>query len=442
MIRFFLCVLMLPYVSYCQIISTVAGNGLAGYAGDGNVATAAQLNIPSAIIFDKYGNTYIADAFGNRIRKIDVTGIISTVAGNGVAGYSGDGGPATAASINNPSGLAIDSNDNLFISDFFNHRIRVVSPDGNINTCAGNGISGYDGDGSAATNAKISNPTGIAVDDLGNIYFGDGGCQGIRKVSSTGIVSTLAGTGLASYSGDNGPATASSLNHVKGLAFDDIGNLYLTDLDNRRLRKITPTGVITTIAGTGGSNPPGDNGPATSACLYPWGIAVDHSGNIFFSDYGYHTIRKITISGTIVTIAGITGLAGYNSDGIVANTALLNHPYGLALDSCGNLFVADGQNYRIRSVSINPHCWQVDINESWKHKTSIYPNPMDDALHIDGMQNEEEYKVYNIVGSVLQNGTLKKGGNVIDVRDLPVGMYMVEVMGDDGRRVVRKILKQ
>jgi sugar lactone lactonase YvrE len=220
-----------------------------GINGDSGLAINARV-FPGAFAFDKLGNLFIADG-NSRIRKISTSGIITTVAGNGVAGYGGDSGIATNAMLNYPQDLAIDTLGNLYISDLFNNRIRVVSTDGIIRTYAGTGLPGYSGDNGPATSAEINDPAGIVVDKLGNLYFGDGGCHGIRKVSPSGVITTVAGVGVIGFSGDGGLATAAALHDVKGLAFDDTGNLYATDIDNYRIRKIDPSGIITTIAGNG-----------------------------------------------------------------------------------------------------------------------------------------------------------------------------------------------
>jgi sugar lactone lactonase YvrE len=337
------------------IINTVAGDGIRGYSGDGGAATSAEVNIPYGLAVDSAGNIYIADLENNRIRKVTAsTGIISTVAGNGTAGYSGDGGAATSAEINFPYGVAVDSAGNIYIADFGNQRIRkVTASTGIISTVAGDGIVGYSGDGGPATSAELDSPTGVAVDGAGNIYIADLGNYRIRKVTvSTGKISTVAGDGIQGYSGDGGPATSAELYYATGVAVDTAGNIYISDVVNVRIRKVTAaTGIINTVAGDGAGGFSGDGGPATSAELSsPWGVAVDTAGNIYISDVSNQRIRKVTAStGIINTVAG-DGTVGYSGDGGAATSAELNYPYGVAVDSAGNIYIADTVNNRIRAV--------------------------------------------------------------------------------------------
>ncbi len=338
------------------IINTVAGDGIRGYSGDGGLATSAEVNIPYGLAVDTAGNIYIADLENNRIRKVTAsTGIISTVAGNGTAGYSGDGGAATSAEINFPYGVAVDSAGNIYIADNGNQRIRKVTVStGIISTVAGNGIVGYSGDGGPATSAELDSPTGVAVDSAGNIYIADLENYRIRKVTaSTGKISTVAGTGTQGYSGDGGPATSAELYYATGVAVDSAGNIYISDVVNERIRKVTAaTGIINTVAGDGTGGFSGDGGLATSAELSaPWGVAVDTAGNIYISDVSNQRIRKVTAStGIINTVAG-DGIAGYSGDGGAATSAELNYPYDVAVDSADNIYIADTLNNRIRVVS-------------------------------------------------------------------------------------------
>ena len=335
-------------------ILTVAGNGVQGYSGDGGQAMSAKINYPAGVAVDSSGNIYIADDLNQRIRKVTAsTGVITTVAGNGTAGYSGDGSAATSAEINSPAGVAVDSSGNIYIADTSNNRIRKVTiSTGKISTVAGNGTAGFYGDGGAATSAMLSSPYGVAVDANGNIYIADYSNQRIRKVTSTGIISTVAGNGTQGYSGDGGAATSAELNNPEGVALDSSGNIYIADRWNNRIRLVTiSTGKITTAAGSGPWGYTGDGGPATSAKLtYPDGVAVDAYGNIYIADSGNSAIRKVfAFDGTITTIAG-NGTSGYSGDGGPALNAKLNFPPGVALDVAGNIYIADGSNERVRAV--------------------------------------------------------------------------------------------
>ncbi len=328
-------------------IITVAGNGVAGFAGDGGQATAASLLGPWGVALDGSGNLYIAEAGGNRVRKVSPGAIISTVAGNGVEGFAGDGGQATRASLWSPRGMGVDGRGNLFIADIYNHRIRKVSPDGIISTVAG-GNFGFSGDGGAAIGAAFHFPEAVAVDAAGQLYIADSGNGRVRKVGSDGTISTIAGVGLVNFSGDGGSATSASLSQPIGVAVDAAGNLYIADSSNHRIRRVSPTGIISTVAGTGVAGFSGDGGPALSALLnQPQGVAVDASGNVYFA--GGQRVRKISSAGIISTVAG-NGSYAFSGDGGPATNASFRDPQRLALDATGNLYIADTGNHRVRKI--------------------------------------------------------------------------------------------
>jgi secreted PhoX family phosphatase len=334
------------------ILTVVAGNGIQRFSGDGGPATSAALNYPTEVAVDAAGNLFIADNFNNRIRKVTPEGIITTVAGNGVQGYSGDGGQATSASLNYPAGVAVDATGNLFIADYGNNRIRKVTTGGAITTVAGNGISGFSGDGGAATSASMNGPSGIAVDAAGNLFVAEDLNHRIRKLTPDGIITTVAGNGIPGFLGDGGAATSASLELgllSSGVAVDIAGNLFIADAFNNRIRKVTPEGVITTVAGNGVPGFSGDGGLATSASMNgPVGVAVDAAGNLFIADY--NRVRKVMPSGVIITVAG-NGTSLFGGDGSTATAAVLHAPIGLARDPAGNLFIADASNNRIRKVT-------------------------------------------------------------------------------------------
>ncbi|MGB0064807.1 MAG: RHS repeat-associated core domain-containing protein, partial [Terracidiphilus sp.] len=336
-------------------ISTIAGNGTAGYSGDGGAATGSEINAPRGSFVDSAGNVYIVDYSNNRIRKITAsTGIVSTVAGNGTAGYSGDGGQATSAKLNAPTGVAVDSAGNLYIADDSNNRIREVNATtGVISTIAGNGTAGYSGDGGPATSAEFNLPSGVVIDAAGNIYIADSGNNRIREVNaSTSVISTIAGTGTAGYSGDGGAAISAELNDPTRLVLDSADDIYFADTNNNRIREVTAaTGVMSTVAGNGTAAYSGDGGAATSAKISgPRGVAVDSAGDIYIADTGNNRIRMVTAGTTVIsTIAG-NGTAGFSGDGGTAVSAELNGPFGVALDSARNIYIADTSNQRIRVV--------------------------------------------------------------------------------------------
>jgi|GEM_PF-2008748 PKD repeat protein len=346
------------------IINTIAGSGIYGYYGDGGLADTCKFSSPGSLAVDISGNIYIADYSNNRIRKITASaGIITTVAGSGnccgnPGNFSGDGGPATSATLNQPYSIAIDAvSGNIYVADGSNNRIRKLTlSTGVITTIAGDSTGrGFSGDGGLAINAKLASPSGVALDDSGNIYISDCINQRIRKVTkATGIINTIAGNGKLGYSGDGGPADSAEFRYPYGLAVDDSGNIYVPDMNNNCIRKITKsTGIIHTIAGNGTYGFAGDGGPATSAGFeYPAQVTLDKYGNIYIADQGDHCIRKITKStGKITTIAGIGQHNGFSGDGGLADTAKLFDPWGVAVDSSGNIFISDEGNVRIRKVT-------------------------------------------------------------------------------------------
>jgi RHS repeat-associated protein len=330
----------------------VAGNGTAGFAGDGGAATSAELYGPNGVAFDTAGNMYIGDSYNNRIRKVTPAGLISTVAGNGTYGYTGDGQAATSAAVA-PRGIAVDGSGNIYFADLNHNVIReVTASTGIISTVAGNGTAGFAGDGGAATSAELANPFAVAING-GNLYIADSTNNRIREVSASGTISTVAGNGTGGFAGDGGAATSAELYNPVGMAFDSAGNLYIADQYTSHIRKVTPSGTISTVAGGGMNGFIGDGGPATSAALrWPMGVAVDASGNIYIADNINRRVRKVTAStGYISTIAG-NGTQGYSGDGGAATSAELSGPAGLAVDTLGNVYFADGPNARIRAVSL------------------------------------------------------------------------------------------
>ena len=339
-------------VSPSGIITTIVGNGTQGYSGDGGPAASSQLYGPAGVALDSSGNLYIADSGNYRIRKVSQAGVITTIAGNGLFDYLGDGGPATGAQLSPQlHAIALDAAGSLYMADQFSLRVRKVSPNGIISVVAGNGMGGFSGDGGPAASAGLGRVEGLATDAASNLYIADPYNYRIRKVSPAGIITTIAGTGTQGYSGDGGPANAAQLNRPVGVAVDGAGNLYIADYFNYRIRKVTPDGVITTMAGNGTQGHSGDGGPAASAQVFdPYAPVVDGAGNLYFAEINHHTIRKISASGIITTVAG-TGTKGYSGDGGPAVNAQLSSPAGLAVDRGGNLYIGDNGNYRIRKVS-------------------------------------------------------------------------------------------
>lgn len=336
---------------HSQIISTFAGNGLAGYSGDGGDALSARLDTPTCIALDLTGNVFINDQRNNCVRKISPSGIITTVAGTGSAGFSGDGGPATNARLDANWGMTIDNSGNIYICDQSNHRIRKVNASGIITTIAGTGTPGYSGDGGPAISANLNSPMGIAVDKAGNIYFSDSYNFCVRKISTSGIISTFAGIpGLVGFSGDGGPATSARIRFVLGIACDTAGNVYLCDSHDDRVRKVDAGGIITTFAGNGTTGFSGDNAPATDARLNtPVGVSVAHDGSVYIADCHNNAVRRVVPTGIITRVAG-TGAGGYNGDGIPATAAQLHRPMGVVANENDDVFITDMLNVRGRKV--------------------------------------------------------------------------------------------
>jgi hypothetical protein len=367
-----------------NFINTIAGDGIGTFAGDNLFATNAAIDQPYGVALDGSGNIFIADQGNNRVRKVDTTGTITTVAGNGTIGYAGDGALATNASLNGPYDVTVDNAGNLFIADVGNNVIRKVDANGTITTVAGNGHSGYSGDGGSATNARLDHPFSVCADASGNLFISDSFNNCIRKVDQTGNITTVAGTGAASFSGDHTLATNATVDNPFGVAVDAIGDIYIADLGNNRIRMVDTNGIITTVAGNGTATFSGDGGQAISAGVdQPYGLAVDASGNVFVSDIVNNCVRRIGTNGIITTVAGNRS-AGFSGDGGPATQASVNQPYGIAVSASDNLVIADRNNNRVRSVNLdgpqtlvlpgvslnNAGSYSVIISNEWGSVTS------------------------------------------------------------------------
>jgi sugar lactone lactonase YvrE len=430
-----------------QVIITFAGTGTLGYSGDGGPATLAELTTPSGVAVDKTGNVYITDQNNSRIRKVSPSGVITSIAGKGVAGYSGDGGLATNAMLNWPTGLAIDTAGNVYIADQFNNVIRkVAAAAGIITTIAGNNaLIGFSGDGGPATNAALWHPADVGVDHSGNVYFVDQDNSVVRKVNTaTGIITTAAGIDTAGYSGDGGPATKAKLNFPQGIAVDSAGNVYIADFYNSCIRKVnTATGIITTVAGNGMGGYSGDGGPATNAEIYDASaVAIDDSGNMYISDYYNSMIRKVNAAtGIITTIAG-NGTAAYCCDCNLATNAEMNYPEGVAVDKKGNVYIADFGNARVRKVTDSFHCLALhDKESSLLPVLNIFPNPSPGqfCIRLSNLQSHEKTEIYSAVGAKVYETDLHELQTNVDLSDLPAGMYIF-CLRSDADNIVRKLI--
>lgn len=341
-----------------QTISTVAGNGSKAYSGDSGLAVNAEIGTPIDVDFDGANNMYITDNAHSVLRKVNLlSGIITTVAGNSTAGYNGDSIPATQAELNNPLSAAADAAGNIYIADNNNYRIRRVDAlTGIITTIAGDGTNAFAGDSGLAINAELNDPRGVALDPLAtNLYITEGGNR-IRKINLlTGIITTIAGTGINGFNGDGIPAVNAWINSPFAITIDAANNVYFSDWLNNRIRKIdASSGIIYTIAGNGNTGHSGDGGVAINAEIgYCWGIALDGSNDVFISDWQFNYVRKINLNdSTISTVAG-TGAFGYNGDSILATQANLGSPDGIALDAQGNFYIAENGYALVRKVMQN-----------------------------------------------------------------------------------------
>jgi sugar lactone lactonase YvrE len=336
------------------LISTAAGTGADGFSGDGGPATVADLNLPTGLAFDAGGNLYVADTLNHRIRRVDAGGTITTVAGDGQARFAGDNGPGMIASLRQPGGLAFDREGRLLIADVGNNRIRRLDGSGIITTVAGTGEYGFSGDGSSPLNAQLGNPQAVAADADGNLLIADSGNCRIRRITGADpLITTVAGNGDCAFYGDGGAAAESALSLARGVAVDSAGNVLIADSDNYRVRRMDAnTGTISTVGGNGESALLGDNGPATQAVInYPLVITFDGNGNLYVGDSDNRVRRIDASSGLIASVAG-GGPTGDIGDGQPATAANVWAPSGLAFDRSGNLYIADTGHARVRKVDV------------------------------------------------------------------------------------------
>ncbi len=334
-------------------LKTIAGTGNRGFNIDGLPGDVTELNYPFRVAVGKSGNVYIADAYNYRIRMLDsTTGIVTTVAGDGIADFDGDGGDATAASLDHPLGLAVDAHENIYIADTHNHRIRKVDAiTGIITTIAGRELPGFNGDDRLATDADLCSPSSVAVDGEGNVFIADSENHRIRRIdATTGFISTVVGSGVSGFNGDHQKATEAQLHTPMDVAVDTQGNLVIADAWNRRIRKVdAATGLISTVTGTGEIGYNGDKQPATQARISTLhGVAIDSSGNIYFADTYACRVRKVdSATGLISTVAG-TGVDGKKGDGWRATGAQISLAFGIAVDVNGYIYISDTSSNRVR----------------------------------------------------------------------------------------------
>lgn len=397
--------------------------------GDGGSAINASLNGTYSVALDGKGNFYITDGYHNRIRKVDAAGIITTIAGTGVQGYNGDSISATTAQIYRPVGIICDHSGNLYFADAYNNRVRKIDTAGIITTVAGNGGSAYNGDSIMATSAAVYDPHYMTFDRNGNLYITDLGNHRIRKVNTSGIITTIAGTGVAGYTGDNGPADIAEINDPSGIALDDTGNIYFADYLENVVRKIDTAGIITTFAGGGTIGHIGDGGPADSAVLgAPAGLTIDTNGNIYIAEIDGERIRKVTMaSGIITTVAG-DGTFGFSGDDGAATNAELSNPTGVVVDNNGNMYIADFSNDRIRYVTAALRV--VQLNNAIE-SLSVYPNPSYSIFMLtvnSNIQEQLQIIIVNIMGEKIKQLTASTNESITIKLDQPSGIYYLSAI--------------
>lgn len=439
-----------PFFNYAQTytISTIAGNGVYNYSGDGGQATLAELYLPQGVAVDRLGNIYIADNYNERIRMVNTVGIITTVAGNGYGapsggGFSGDGGQATNAEIHSPYGVVVDTNGNIYFADQENNRIRMVNTGGIISTIAGNGVSGYSGDGGQSTAAELNLPTRVVWDKSGNFYITDEWNNVVRKVNSGGIISTVAGNYSlgGGYNGDGIAATTAQLYAPNGIAIASNGDMYIADYANYRIRMVNSVGIISTVAGIGATGYSGDGGQATAAEISgARDVMLDGLGNLFIAEELNSVIRMVNTSGVISPIAGNFAYGqGFSGDGGPATAAELTDPWALTIDKSGNIYIADWNNERIRKLT--SLTTSIDEITSSNENITTYPNPscgkftflVNNGL---GRESQVEIKIYNVLGENVYSSRFNPVGPLsVDMSNNSSGIYLYKVIGVDGRLI-------
>jgi sugar lactone lactonase YvrE len=421
-------------------VTTVAGTVMDGFTGNGGPATDARLNQPAGIAVDGAGNVYVSDFANNMVRVISPAGSIDAYVGCGIAGFTGDGNPATNSKLDGPRGLAFDAAGNLYIADCGNNRIRKVSPAGVLSTFAGTGTAGFSGDGGAATAAELRLPYGVKADALGNIYIADLGNNRVRRVDASGNIVTVAGNGAAAFTGDGGPATAAALRSPADMVPDNAGNLYIADMDNQDIRKVDGAGTITTVAG---NNWPGwvcDSVHGTNSELFqPMCVITDAYGNILIADMDNNRVRRLTDAYIIYSVGG-TGVAGHSGDGGPATAAELNHPSAIAMDGAGNIYVAEAGDGVVRRFSgCDP---SAVAGVAVAAGLQLSPNPATAVLYVAAGVPLGRVSVMNPAGETVFSVVTEATRTDIPIEKLPPGLYLLRQDTPAGETSIRKFIKR
>ncbi len=448
----FLLSLLTSYSLSAQIITTVAGNTPYGFdgsfGGDNGPATAAYLNRPGSIALDSIGNLFIADQGNTRIRKVDTAGIIHTIAGNGINGYSGDDSDASYSEFCDMLFVRMYNNC-LYIPDVCNHRIRKIDLSTNvITTCVGDGVPICFGDTGTANSVHVFDPFCVDADNLGNLYYSNV-CNVVHKLSPDNQVVRVAGTdSVTGFGGNGGPATAAILNHPNDVAHDQYGNMYITDVHNNIIRKVDEFGIITTFAGTGVYNYNGDYGPATAAALsWPQGITCDGADNVFFTDCDNNVVRRIDHNTNIITTVVGCGAGwnvdtgGFSGDGGPATAAKMYHPAGLTFDKDGNLYIADWLNNRVRKVTnVGIPLSARSVEKQTEEVLKVYPNPTTNKINIK-TGSEGEIQLFDLTGRLVRDVPIKQTSIALSVDELPSGVYVVVFTNTSGNKRYAKFVR-